>query len=160
MDIGSILIILALLIVVVGFIARPILEKRGVSVTDSSRKISALQADRDQVLMVLQELDMDHTMGKILTEDYDAQRPSLVARGARILRELDQLGALTATTIKSNGHEDQDMDAVIEAEIMRRRKTPTDKSAGFCSQCGNALQVGDRFCTSCGAKVELVEKEA
>ena len=109
--------------------------------------------------MVLQELDMDHTMGKILTEDYDVQRPGLVAKGAQILRELDQLGALDATTAKPNGQEGQDLDDVIEAEIMRRRKKISEKPAEFCSQCGNPLQAGDRFCTSCGAKIELIEKE-
>jgi hypothetical protein len=164
MDLGSILVILAIFIFVAGFIVRPILEKRGFSVTDASRHLSELQAERDQILLVLQELDMDHAMGKIPSEDYESQRPGLVARGAAILRELDELGALTPLNavqpLGTNGQEDGDLDAIIEKEILRRRKSSRDEESGFCTQCGNQLQSGDRFCTSCGTKVPVVETEA
>lgn len=164
MDLGSILVIMALAVVVIGYIIRPLLEKRGFSVTEKSRHISELQAERDRILMVLQELDMDHTMGKVSTQDYESQRPGLVARGADVLRELDQLGALFATQAslpsKSNGQDIQDLDAMIEEEIQRRRKSSSVEKSGFCTQCGNPLQSGDHFCTSCGAKIEVVESRA
>jgi hypothetical protein len=140
------------------------LEKRGFSVTDASRHLSELQAEQDQILLVLQELDMDHAMGKIPSEDYEAQRPGLIARGAAVLRELDELGALappdTVQPIGTNGQEEGDLDAIIEEEILRRRKSSRDEESGFCTQCGNQLHAGDRFCTSCGAKVPVVETEA
>jgi hypothetical protein len=164
MDLGSILVILALFIFVAGYIARPILEKRGFSVSDDSRHLSELQAERDQILLVLQELDMDHAMGKIPSEDYEAQRPGLIARGAAILRELDELGALTPLNAVephgANGQEDDDLDAIIEKEILRRRKSSSKEISSFCTLCGNRLLSGDRFCTSCGAKVQLLETEA
>jgi len=164
MDLGSILVILALVIIVAGFIARPILEKRGFSVTESTKHISELQAERDQIIMNLQELDMDHAMGKIPTEDFETQRPGMVARGAAILRELDQLGGSISTRspmpVKSNDQEEQNVDTLIEEEILRRRKLSSVKTGGFCAQCGNRIQAGDSFCTSCGAKVPVVETEA
>jgi hypothetical protein len=160
MDIGSILVILAIVIIVAGFIARPILEKRGVSMTETSRLLSELQAERDQILLVLQELDMDHAMGKVPTEDYEDQRPGLVTRGADVLKKLDQLGGLHSDPVKSKDQEDRDLDAMIEGEILRRRKTSSGGTEGFCTQCGNLLQAGDHFCTSCGAQLEVGEKEA
>lgn len=160
MDLGSIFVILALVIVVAGFIARPILEKGGISITERSRHLSELQAKRDQILLVLQELDMDHAMGKIPTEDYESQRPGMVARGAEILRELDQLGGIAPTAAKSNGHEGEDLDALMEEEILRRRKFSSVETEGFCTQCGSRLLAGDQFCSSCGAKVQVEETEA
>lgn len=160
MDIGSILVILALFIIVAGFIARPILEKGGVSITETSRHLSELQAKRDQILLILQELDMDHAMGKILTEDYESQRPGLVNRGAKVLKELDQLGGLNAMTAGSEEREEQDLEALIEGEILQRRKTQSAGAEHFCTQCGTQLQPGDLFCTSCGTKVQITETEA
>ena len=160
MDLGSILVILALLVLVAGFLARPILEKRGVSVTEKSRKISELQAMRDQILMVLQELDMDHAMGKVPKEDYEAERPGLVAHGAEILRALDELGCLVSELVISKDQGEEALDAMIEEEILHRRKSSNEPSGEFCAQCGNQMQAGDRFCVSCGAKVEVVEKKA
>ena len=164
MDLGSILVILALVIIVAGFVARPILEKRGFSVTESSRYLSELQADRDQIIINLQELDMDHAMGKIPAEDYETQRPGLVARGAAILRELDQLGDSITTRapmpVKSNSQVELDPDALIEQEILRRRKPSSLETGGFCSHCGTPIQAGDRFCMNCGTKVQVAETEA
>ena len=91
MDIGSILIILAITIVTVAFISKPLVEKRGYVVTDSDRRVSTLQAQRDQILTVLQELEMDHAMGKVEGEDYQSQRAAMVSRGAAVLKELDLL---------------------------------------------------------------------
>ena len=164
MDFGSIFVILALVIIVVGFIGRPILEKRGFSVTESTKHISELQAQRDQIILNLQELDMDHAMGKIPTEDYESQRPGLIARGAAILRELDQLGStITAhdpQPVTSNGQGEADPDTLIEEEILRRRKPSGQVDGGFCTQCGTPFQASDRFCISCGAKLQMEEMEA
>ena len=30
----------------------------------------------------------------------------------------------------------------------------------YCSQCGNALDINDKFCPSCGSKTETVEHKA
>ena len=160
MDIGSLLVILALFIVVVGILARPILEKGGVTVTETGRHLSELQAKRDQILLVLQELDMDHAMGKVPTEDYESLRPGLVASGADVLKELDQIGGLTSIPPEPKGREEQELEALMEEEILRRRKTTNIETEGFCTECGNRVFAGDQFCSSCGAKVQITETEA
>jgi hypothetical protein len=161
MDLSSMLVIVALAIVVAGYIARPLLEKRGFSVTENNQYASELQAKRDQILMILQELDMDHAMGKIPTEEYQSRRPLLVARGAAILRELDRLNGVEIT---EQDHPEkievavtQELDAQIEEEILRKRKATIEEVGGYCPQCGNELHSGDKFCTSCGYKVTMLE---
>ncbi len=164
MDLGSLLVIFALVIIIVGYIARPILERRAISVTEFSRYDSELQAERDQTLMNLQELDMDHAMGKIPADEYQSRRAVLVARGVKILRELDRLSGVTQMVpAQSEGisHQDEDdLEVLIEREIRQRRALLREETAGYCPQCGYQLHVGDRFCTSCGSKVNVVEANA
>jgi len=162
MDVGSILVILAMFILVAGFLARPLLEKQGYSVTQSSRHLSELQTERDKILLILQELDMDHAMGKIPTQDYESQRPGLVARGAAILRKIDELGGAVfgPASDKATSQERQDLEAMMEEEVLRRRKSSSVEPVAFCTKCGNRIQAGDRFCTRCGMKVHVAEKKA
>jgi hypothetical protein len=164
MDFASLLVILALAIIVVGFIGRPLIEKRAIAVTDVNRYNSELQAEEDQILENLQELDMDQAMGKIEGDEYESQRVSLVSRGAAILKELDRLNGVSAEgplqgTMSMDQYE-QDLEAQIEMEIRQRRGITDEEVAGYCPQCGNPLHAGDRFCTKCGSQVNVSENEA
>jgi hypothetical protein len=130
MDLGSIFVIFALLILVVLFISQPFFEKQRAA---STRKVDALDherssllAEEDRVITALQELDFDYALGKIPEEDYPAQRARLMQSGADVLRRLDEIdgaltpavanGALAGTpAVTANG------DARIEAAIAARR---------------------------------------
>ncbi len=62
----------------------------------------------------------------------------------RIPQPASQAFAVSATV---------DQDDELEARIAARRRSRQDKSAGFCSQCGNPIQKSDRFCPKCGASL-------
>ena len=169
MDIGSIFLILAILVPVVIFITRPILEHSATVVTDEEHQYSALLAERDRVLLALQELEFDHDLGKIPKEAYSTQRVNLMRAGADILRQIDEYNGTIADETT-----DDHIEAVIQAaklelkpttlhvdpddelEVMiahRRRSQKEDnqpKTGGFCPQCGNCVQEIDRFCPKCG----------
>jgi hypothetical protein len=95
MDIGSIFLLLALLVLVGLLISRPILERRNLkdnlSGDQDEHMLSTLMADRDRILNSLQELDFDYSLGKIPEEDYPKQRGYLLQRGADVFRQLDLL---------------------------------------------------------------------
>ena len=95
MDIGSLFLIVALLVLVALFVSRPFFEPKTKADIDytslEEHDLSTLMAERDRVLNALQELDFDYTLGKIPEEDYPTQRAALVQRGADILRRLDIL---------------------------------------------------------------------
>lgn len=116
MDIGSVFLILALLILVGLFVSKPLFERRAIQVSSLSDRedhdLSHLLAERDRILNALQEMDFDYNLGKIPEEDYPAQRAALVQRGAEVLRQLDEY---TAT-----GSMDE-VDARLEAAIAARR---------------------------------------
>ena len=161
MDLGSILVILALILVVGAIIARPLFEDRGRDMGSREQKRSILLAEEEKVLATLQELDLDHAMGKVLSGDYQAQRAALVAQGAAVLKAIDEAeltGSLGRTEAArpmtgearpaaAQPRSEQDE---IEAEIARRRRVKGSQS-GTCGQCGKPVVPGDQFCSHCGS---------
>ncbi len=175
MDIGSIFLILAIFIPVLLFISRPLVERAAAKAVRSGQDISTLLAERDQVVGSLQELDDDYQLGKIPSENYPAQRQSLLQSGAEILRQIDlQQATLQAVPAherleaaiasrrqaeqsehvkaKKNGNAVPPVpDDYLEQRIASRRRTMLGKAGGFCPKCGRPIQSGDRFCPKCGA---------
>jgi rubrerythrin len=193
MDIGSVFLLLALLLLVGLFISRPLFERKAIAVTQEEHELSSLMAERDRILTALHELDFDHALGKIPEDDYPSQRSSLLQRGANILRRLDEyseqasdidfearieaaIAARRAETGRSrvrrrparvdaggNTPDDKQIQETmgstaasndgLEARIAARRRSRRDKAAGFCPQCGRAVQKSDLFCPNCGANL-------
>jgi hypothetical protein len=196
MDIGSVFLLLALLLLVGLFISRPLFERKAVAVTQEEHELSSLMAERDRILTALQELDFDHALGKIPEDDYPSQRSALLQRGAIILRRMDEyteqatdidfearIEAAIAARRAETGHptarrqsvrisagnhtadDEQSQEAMglagsmpapddgLEARIAARRRSRRDKAAGFCPQCGRAVQKSDLFCPNCGANL-------
>jgi hypothetical protein len=118
MEIGSIFLILALLLLVGLFVSRPFFDnkqERLISASDpADHERSALLAERDRVLTALWELDFDYTLGKIPEEDYPPQRTALLHKGANLLRQLDAL---------QPDVDAGDAEARLEATIAARRMT-------------------------------------
>ncbi len=175
MDLGSIFLILALLLMVGLFIGRPLLDRKTIAVSQEEHEYSGLLAERDRILNALQELDFDFTLGKIPEGDYPMQRETLLMRGANVLKQLDSIEARTpgdaaemqleeaiamrradAARMQSanNGNSNRPIrhapDDNLEAIIASRRRERNEKSAGFCPQCGRPVQQSDRFCPKCG----------
>ena len=177
MDIGSIFLIFALLIPVVIFISRPLIERSLTSANHKDQDISTLLASLDQVVATISELDDDYTLGKIPSDSYPAQRLALLQNGADILRQIDtirtsaasdsaeaRLEAAVATQRQgieanhSNGRKNGNAvppvpDDDLEQRIASRRRSMQEKAAGFCPKCGRPVQVNDHFCPKCGASL-------
>jgi hypothetical protein len=148
MDLGSLLVILALGLLAAIFIVQPLVESRGVGATKGERRLSELLAERDRVLATLQDLDMDHEMGKILQEDYVAQRGALLLRGAELLKALDELRGTVDEKIPET-----DLEIEIETAVARLRRGEDQARGRTCSSCGREVSAGDRFCAHCGASL-------
>jgi hypothetical protein len=174
MEIGSFFLLLALLIPVSLFIARPLLDKEAALVTPEEdlqeHELSALLAERDRILTALEELDFDHALGKIPEGDYEPTRDRLVMQGAEVLRNIDAIepgtaeqemedrieAAITERRMATAGSEEAphavvvDADDEVELQLAARRRAREGRSAGFCPKCGRPVQESDRFCPKCG----------
>ena len=167
MEISSILLVLAVIVLVGMYVYAPLTQNARKIRAGESHELSALKAERDRVINSLQELDFDHNLGKVPAEDYPEQRAALLQKGADILRKLDELApasssknaeariekaAAAARADSSPSAEISDDD--IESMIAQRRKQHTSKSAGFCPKCGKPVLVSDKFCPSCGKSLQ------
>lgn len=189
---GSILLILAVAVIVVLFISRPFLQSRpgadDKAVSEAvieqqarEHQLSALMAERDRVLLALQELDFDYGMGKVPEDDYPYQRAVLLKTGADTLRRLDTLQAEMGSPAIQTTVEDRIEAAVaarradsaarrptvataaaggnggltddIENLIAERKRERKEAAVGFCPKCGKPLQKSDKFCSRCGTAV-------
>jgi len=172
MDLGSMLFILALALAVGLFVSRPLLAAE--SHANAGQKLPAdspeptsraqLRSDLDQELTAIQELDMDHALGKLPEDDYSQQRSVLAQAGAAVLRRLDALDPDPAEAAQA------DLSAVaeepsaaskllieqdeIEARIAARRRARQAKISGYCPRCGKPLTLSDQFCPRCGKPVD------
>ncbi len=148
MDLGSLLVVLALGLMAAAFIAQPLSGRSRLRVSEEERHLSELLAASDRVLTTLQDLDMDHAMGKILQEDYQAQRGMLVKHGAEILRAIDELRGSQVEVFPET-----DLEIEIETAVARLRRGEDQARGEYCRSCGREVVAGDRFCVHCGASL-------
>jgi hypothetical protein len=169
MELGAIFLLLALVLLVGLFVSRPFMERRRmVVVSAEEHELSSLMAERDRLILALQELDFDHTLGKIPSEDYPNMRAELLRRAADVLRSLDTFAlpsnaqpsdaesrveaaiAARRADAAQNSPAQARTDDDLESLIASRRAARTEKSGGFCPNCGKPVLRSDRFCPSCG----------
>jgi hypothetical protein len=177
MELGSIFLLLALLILVGSYIGKPFLERRPadapahpeVSPMDrqADQERSSLLAERDRLLNAIQELDFDYVMGKIPEEDYPGQRALLLGMGVEVLKKLDASQAQVAS---------EDVEARLEAAIQQRRAALAPQMAApvlagvGIAEADDALetQIANRrraragkaagFCPRCGGPLQKVDR--
>lgn len=147
MDLASLLIAAALILLVAMIIARPLIERA----TLPERQLTqaeTLTAERETVVTALRELDFDHTTGKIAEEDYTVQRAALVAQGVTLLKQLDEISHQSPAQLL-----DDELEAAIRAAREKIAKAPavSQPKPLRCPQCGQPHQADDRFCSKCGA---------
>jgi len=167
MDAGSVLFVLALALLSGLFVAWPLLEPEKYALaTAGDRRVSALLAEREEVLDSIAELDFDYEMGKMDESAYQVRRAELLRRGAEILRELDALRG------KGGRSTEEDLEGLIrkrraeralrravvaddeiEALLAERRRQRKAEAGGFCPHCGAPVLKTDRYCPHCGAKL-------
>jgi hypothetical protein len=179
MDIGAIFFTLAVITLVGMYVGQPFIQRRGRRASQEDHQLSALMAEYDRAVNTLQELDFDHSLGKVPAEDYPQQRAEMLTKGADLLRKLDALAPTPLSSPPKEARGERDAESRMEAAVASRRadaalnRAPTslldddelesliashrkahkDKSAGFCSKCGKPIMVSDRFCPSCGKAI-------
>ena len=156
MTIGSTLLTIALIIMLLLYLLRPFLTPTTANQPTTPRQ--KLLADKEKLLDHIRALDFDHTTGKIPDEVYQAQRYHFIREAAVITQQLD-----------SHTVDPANIETAIETAVARLRQqqppttiTPTPapppngKPGQFCPQCGQRTAAHDKFCASCGHKLQEV----
>ena len=135
MNIGSLLVALAIVIAVLPFVLEPLLRKPAKNALSlSTANGNDPTEEHRAVLLALRDLDFDYQLGQVTEEDYKLLRAQLVAQAARFLQQQEQVS-----------------DERIEALIRARRQARAQH--GECLECGHGLSGEDRFCPRCGTPV-------
>lgn len=126
MALGSILLILALLVLVAFVVAGPMLQDEQIGPGPDSER-SHWIAERERALEALLELDFDQQLGKVPPEVYAEHRQMLVRQGSEALKRLEALtqadnkpSQKTKQGRRAKEHSDTD----LEALIAKRKKQP------------------------------------
>lgn len=129
MTTGSILFSLALLLLVVTFVARPFLLPAARPPRALPRH--TLHARQEALLAQIQALDFDVETGKVLPEDATAEREHLLHQAAEVLTTLENLPPTS-------------QEARLEAAVAFLRQQIA------CPHCGKGVGRHDKFCAHCG----------
>ncbi len=162
MELAAIVLLLAVLIIVIMFVAKPFIE-RWRPESKGGDDVSPLLAERDRILSAIQELDFDSSLGKIpADEEYSSRRTALLQQGAEVLRWLDEAqraqvaskGTIGAKTGAQAAPTRPLLDDELEDMLAARRAQRKEKAVGFCPKCGKPILQSDHFCPSCGQAVK------
>jgi hypothetical protein len=121
--------LLVLLLVALPFLRRQGQQKSADSLREKQRERLLVYYER--VLRNIRDLDEDHALGKIATDEHQQERELWAARGVQVLKALDTLAdqpVVTATTADDSAI-DVAIDDAIEAAVrdVRRSRQPDSK---------------------------------
>jgi hypothetical protein len=132
-----------------------------------AERLKELHSRKDSLLSALNDMEFDHGLGKLSTQDYKDLSRKYRAEAAQVLKEIDEStgpGREAASSddleneIRSkrnklvlNDYEDEE----IEKEILRARESGwSSPDAQACPECGGACSPEDLFCARCGASLK------
>ena len=113
------------------FVLWPFVSQRGQDDEETSTQVESLIIRRDAIYATIRDLDFDYETGKVIEDDYRAQRETWVQRGIAVLKALDALqadGAAMPAPHTAPGESPDtpavaaDLDEQIEAAIKARRR--------------------------------------
>lgn len=151
------LLLLALVLAFVGYpLLRPAPDAHAESPATGQR--DHLLVERENVLATLKDLEMDHSIGNLSRDDYDALRTGQRHRAVAILRELDEAGdaAETPANAQPSVFDHLALDTRLEDEIAAARQRldtgekATAETRPRCPVCNTPHAPAARFCSDCG----------
>ncbi len=148
MSFGSLLIVLLIFILSGYYIIRPFLVKSELTGRSISSIYDSLSAERERLLLAIEELDLELELNKISSKEHSRNRDILLAEAAEVLRKLDKYQksgkGKKVAPVKAK------LDDDLEKMINDRKKQLKAEKSQFCSHCGKKVKDNDQFCSHCG----------
>jgi hypothetical protein len=158
MDIGSVFVLIAIMILVAVYVSQPFFESEAAA-SEGGSEYSRLLAERERLLKSIEELDFDYGLEKIPEAPYQQARQTLVNEAARVLLKIDVLEKDRQVETTAPSEEEikkspprTEVDE-IESLIAARRRELGQKRYMFCPHCGHVVGSRDQFCAHCGEKI-------
>jgi rRNA maturation endonuclease Nob1 len=131
------------------YIVKPLFDKNEAAFAEAytgNNHFDELIKNKNVLLQEIKEIDFEYQMGKLSEQDYKNLKGDFENQAIDVLQKIDN---------KGNGKSSKD-DVELEIEIYKKRqkKSKTQHSFKFCSNCGNKIQPHDKFCSSCGKNLK------
>lgn len=134
MNLGAILIGIAILVVAIPYVMNPLVNERKKQPVKATPLKKDEKGGQKDALEAIRDLDFDFQTGKVTQEDYESLRAQLVLEAAEYLQTKQQ--------------EDEKIEAMIRAHLQQVKTTVV------CEKCRGVICPQDRFCPACGIPVE------
>lgn len=175
LTLGSVLLGVALLVVVLLYLARPFAVPEDEEARLDREEVDSLVLRRDALLRQIRELDEDMEAAKVAPEMYQARRPQLVKQAALLTQQLDAHGyidgspaaaATTATDVDAEMEAavrqlrtPQEVDDDIEAAVRQaRQRAPNGAANAPKGAATAAVATTASYCPKCGRRVDASDR--
>lgn len=148
MEFSSLLIVIFLFVLSGVFIMRPFLVDEKEPRRVGSSRSDSLLAEKDRLLLAIEELDQEFELEKISEEEHNRNRDILLSEAAEVIKQLDK--SQKSSSSKKKKPVTQETDDDLERLINERRKQLKSEKTLTCPKCGNAVDSGAQFCSHCG----------
>jgi len=147
MAISSFLIVLFIFILSAVIIMRPFLNQRGPGSTTSTGRFDALQAEKERLYSIIEELDGSLDLKKISPENHSKSRTDVLNQAAHVLAEMDKIGGKKRSKASASSSVSDDE---LEKMIRVRRESLKSDTLLACPKCGQPVETKDQLCSQCG----------
>lgn len=113
----------------------------GIAPNEKGRNVN-LKAEYSNILITLKELEFDHKLGKLSTEDFNELNTRYRHEAVTLMKRLEGKN-------KGNKTKQKHVTASKEQRAMQKKA-----STSFCTYCGSQVGKGNRFCSNCGKHQE------
>ena len=148
MEFGSVLIVIFIFLLSGLYILRPFLVSAATGGRAGSTLRDSLVAERERLLLAIEELDLEFELNKISSDDHTQNREILLFEAAKVIKEIDNLPKTRAEKQKKTAPVRGDEN--LEKMIAERRKQLKGVVSQKCPHCGEAVDKDGQFCSHCG----------
>jgi hypothetical protein len=148
MEFSSLLIVIFIFILSGIFILRPFLVEEKSTKRSGSARIDPLVAEKERLLLAIEELDLEFELEKISSQEYNRNRDILLSEAAEVIKQLDKYQKTGSGKKKASAPPETDDN--LERMIHQRRLQLRGEKSLKCPKCGKAVDKGAQFCSHCG----------
>ena len=149
MEFSSLLIVIFIFILSGVFIMRPFLVEEKKPKRSGSSRADSLIAEKERLLLAIEELDLEHELDKISGQEHNRNRDILLAEAVDVLKQLDKIQK-PGSSKKKKPPTSAKVDDNLEKLINERREQLKNNKSLKCPSCDQAVNEGAQFCSNCG----------
>ncbi len=148
MEFSSFLTVVMIFVLSGIFILRPFFVEDETKRKSGSPKMDSLMADKERLLLAIEELDQEFELEKIPSIEHNRNRDILLSEAAEVIKQLDKFQKPSSSKKKTLSPPKADDD--LERMITKRRQQLKSEKSQKCPHCGKAVVRGGQFCSHCG----------